>query len=212
MRRRPRGRSRVRRPPRRVAGMTLAERRTRHGRGPARSPGAASRAACSRDRRPAARGRPAELDELGRGGLRAASVRRRRRDPSPSRSRRPGSTSSPRSSARRPRPVPIAAGDDAVARARAYRPGARPRSSVLCEPHWFGGSLADLTRRPGGRPRAGPRQGVRRRPAPADLLRGTGRTRAAARRPPPATPPAAGSWTARATSAWSRSSRRMTAA
>ena len=40
---------------------------------------------------------------------------------------------------------PIAAdGDDLVARARAYEAGGAAAISVLCEPHWFGGSLDDL--------------------------------------------------------------------
>ncbi len=38
----------------------------------------------------------------------------------------------------------IAAGDDAVARARAYTAGGAAAISVLCEPHWFGGSVDDL--------------------------------------------------------------------
>ena len=38
----------------------------------------------------------------------------------------------------------IAAGDDAVARARAYEAGGASAISVLCEPHWFGGSVAAL--------------------------------------------------------------------
>ena len=38
----------------------------------------------------------------------------------------------------------IAPGDDAVARARAYAAGGASAISVLCEPHWFGGSVADL--------------------------------------------------------------------
>jgi tryptophan synthase beta subunit len=41
---------------------------------------------------------------------------------------------------------PIAeAGEDIVARARAYQAGGATAISVLCEPHWFGGSLTDLT-------------------------------------------------------------------
>ncbi|MDQ3128176.1 MAG: hypothetical protein M3Q66_06935, partial [Chloroflexota bacterium] len=35
-------------------------------------------------------------------------------------------------------------GDDIVARARAYEAGGAAVISVLCEPHWFGGSLDDL--------------------------------------------------------------------
>ena len=38
----------------------------------------------------------------------------------------------------------IAASDDAVARARAYATGGASVISVLCEPHWFGGSVDDL--------------------------------------------------------------------
>ena len=37
-----------------------------------------------------------------------------------------------------------AAGDDLVARARAYEAGGATAISVLCEPHWFGGSVDDL--------------------------------------------------------------------
>jgi tryptophan synthase, beta subunit len=36
-------------------------------------------------------------------------------------------------------------GDDIVARARAYQAGGAAAISVLCEPHWFGGSVEDLT-------------------------------------------------------------------
>jgi len=38
----------------------------------------------------------------------------------------------------------IASGADAVARARAYAAGGATAISVLCEPHWFGGSVDDL--------------------------------------------------------------------
>ncbi|HET7474136.1 MAG TPA: tryptophan synthase subunit beta [Candidatus Limnocylindrales bacterium] len=37
-----------------------------------------------------------------------------------------------------------AEGDDIVARARAYQAGGAAAISVLCEPHWFGGSVDDL--------------------------------------------------------------------
>ena len=37
-----------------------------------------------------------------------------------------------------------AAGEDIVARGRAYEAGGAVAISVLCEPHWFGGSVADL--------------------------------------------------------------------
>ncbi len=37
-----------------------------------------------------------------------------------------------------------ATGDDIVARARAYESGGAAAISVLCEPHWFGGSVDDL--------------------------------------------------------------------
>ena len=38
----------------------------------------------------------------------------------------------------------MAADDDVVARARAYERGGAAAISVLCEPHWFNGSLDDL--------------------------------------------------------------------
>ncbi|HEV2005557.1 MAG TPA: tryptophan synthase subunit beta [Candidatus Limnocylindrales bacterium] len=38
------------------------------------------------------------------------------------------------------------ANDDIVARARAYEAGGAAAISVLCEPHWFGGSVEDLAR------------------------------------------------------------------
>ncbi len=40
----------------------------------------------------------------------------------------------------------VAAGDDLVARARAYQAGGAVAISVLCEPHWFGGAVDDLRR------------------------------------------------------------------
>ena len=39
-----------------------------------------------------------------------------------------------------------AADDDIIARARAYEAGGAAAISVLCEPHWFGGSVDDLRR------------------------------------------------------------------
>jgi len=39
-----------------------------------------------------------------------------------------------------------AAGDDVIGRARAYQAGGAAAISVLCEPHWFGGSPDDLAR------------------------------------------------------------------
>ena len=42
--------------------------------------------------------------------------------------------------------VIAAAGDDIVARARAYQAGGAVAISVLCEPHWFGGAVDDLRR------------------------------------------------------------------
>ena len=86
-----------------------------------------------------------------------------------------------------------AAGDDvAVAGPGLRSAAARPRSRVLCEPHWFGGSIDDLRGRPGGGLRPGPGQGVRRRPAPAAAApRGRRRRGPPARRPPPGPPPGA---------------------
>jgi tryptophan synthase beta chain len=40
----------------------------------------------------------------------------------------------------------VARDDDVVARARAYEAGGAAAISVLCEPHWFGGSIDDLRR------------------------------------------------------------------
>ena len=39
-----------------------------------------------------------------------------------------------------------AGSEDIVARARAYQAGGAAAISVLCEPHWFGGSVEDLRR------------------------------------------------------------------
>ena len=85
-----------------------------------------------------------ELDAIGRDGLRRAVAAA----PDPARSRRrsrhPAPTSSPRSSVARRPPGAIAVGDDAIVRARAYAAGGAAAISVLCEPHWFGGSVDDL--------------------------------------------------------------------
>ena len=119
-------------------GMTVADRPTR------------SRAARHQrrrgDRRPAPRRHPGRgrrgrtrADDRGRVG------RRHRHGRSPNASPHPGSTSSPRSSARRRRPAGSRRRDeDIVARARAYEAGGAAAISVLCEPHWFGGSVDDL--------------------------------------------------------------------
>ena len=83
------------------------------------------------------------LDELGRDGLARA-----RRGPDPAHRR----------GARRSRPpphrrgqAPLAVGrrrsprpTTSIARARAYAAGGASAISVLCEPHWFGGSVDDL--------------------------------------------------------------------
>ena len=41
----------------------------------------------------------------------------------------------------------VAASDDPVARARSYAAGGAAAISVLCEPHWFGGSVEDVWRK-----------------------------------------------------------------
>ena len=99
-----------------------------------------------RDRRAAARGRPARA--------RRARARRPRGGRSPPRPEpRPD-----RRGARRARPPPHRRGQAPLAVRRRHRrrrttpsrapgptpPAARPSISVLCEPHWFGGSVDDL--------------------------------------------------------------------
>ena len=87
----------------------------------------------------------AELADVRRRASRDGRRRRRTPRPSPFAWRRPACTSSPRSSARSPSAGEIAAADDdIVARARAYEAGGAAAISVLCEPHWFGGSVEDL--------------------------------------------------------------------
>jgi indole-3-glycerol phosphate synthase len=72
-----------------------------------------------------------------------------RRAALPARSPNAGRAGSPphrRDQARPPSAGAIAAnGDDIVARAQAYQRGGAIAISVLCEPHWFGGSVADMT-------------------------------------------------------------------
>jgi tryptophan synthase beta chain/phosphoribosylanthranilate isomerase len=85
-----------------------------------------------------------ELDALGRTGLAAAVAAAPAPRPVAVALAAPGlhliaevKRSSPSAGA-------IAAGADAVARARAYEVGGAAAISVLCEPHWFGGSVDDL--------------------------------------------------------------------
>ena len=85
-----------------------------------------------------------ELDALGRDGLRrllAAAPDPRPIAPSLA---DPGLHLIAEVKRRSPSAGAIAAGDDAVARARAYAEGGAAAISVLCEPHWFGGSIDDL--------------------------------------------------------------------
>ena len=89
------------------------------------------------------------LAELAGTDRRAARSRppppRPRRGRSPSASPRPASTSSRRSSARRRRPAGSRRPATTSSRAPGpTRPAARSAISVLCEPHWFGGSVDDL--------------------------------------------------------------------
>ena len=104
--------------------------------------------------------------------------------------------------------------DDIVARARAYEAGGAAAISVLCEPHWFGGSVDDL-----GRVRAAvaipvlakefvvdarPAAACSARPAPTSSCCSRSSTRR--KRLAPARRPGA------ASSGWSRSSRPTTSA
>ena len=83
-------------------------------------------------------------------------------------------------------------GEDIVARARAYEAGGAAAISVLCEPHWFGGSVDDLRAVRAAVVDPGPGQGVRRRRAPARAAaaRRRGRGAAARRAAPGQGPPA----------------------
>ena len=141
--------------------------------------------------------------------------RRRRRATSSNGWPDPASTSSPRSSGASPSAGPIAATDeDLVARARAYEAGGASAISVLCEPHWFGGSIDDLraVRAAVSLPvlakefvvDAAPARRCSGRPAPTLVLL------LAVLHPARAIARARGR--ARSTSGWSRSSRRTTSA
>ena len=72
------------------------------------------------------------------------SPRRRRPRPVVDRLAAPGLHLIAEVKRRSPSAGDIAAADDAVARARAYAAGGASVISVLCEPHWFGGSVDDL--------------------------------------------------------------------
>ena len=145
------------------------------------------------------------------GGRRGA----RRRATSPSGSPDPASTSSPRSSGGRRRPARSRRpDDDPVARARAYERGGASAISVLCEPHWFGGSIGRPARRSARRSacRSWPRSSSST-PASCPLLRAAGADAGPAPgRPPPGPPAERASSTPRSTSGSSRSSRPTTPA
>ncbi len=85
-----------------------------------------------------------ELDALGRDGLRRALAAAPAPRPIAEVLAGPGLHLVAEVKRRSPSGGSIAPGDDAVARARAYATGGAAAISVLCEPHWFGGSVADL--------------------------------------------------------------------
>ena len=86
----------------------------------------------------------AELDALGRDGLREALAAAPAPRPVAEALAAPGLHLIAEVKRRSPSAGDIAASDDAVARARAYAAGGASVVSVLCEPHWFGGSVDDL--------------------------------------------------------------------
>ncbi len=85
-----------------------------------------------------------ELDALGRAGLAAAVVAAPAPRPIVDALTAPGLHLVAEIKRSSPSAGLIAAGDDAVPRARAYAAGGAAAVSVLCEPHWFGGSVDDL--------------------------------------------------------------------
>ncbi len=85
-----------------------------------------------------------ELDALGRDGLRQALVGAPDPRPIVGDLAAPGLHLIAEVKRRSPSAGDIAASDDVIARARAYAAGGASAISVLCEPHWFGGSVDDL--------------------------------------------------------------------
>src|SRR4051794_21156180 len=85
-----------------------------------------------------------ELDALGREGLRRAVAAAPSPRPVAEELAQPGLHLIAEVKRRSPSAGDIAAADDAVTRARAYAAGGAALISVLCEPHWFGGSVDDL--------------------------------------------------------------------
>ncbi len=84
------------------------------------------------------------LDALGRSGLRRAVSDAPAPRPVAEALAGPGTHLIAEVKRRSPSAGAIAGADDAVARARAYAAGGASAISVLCEPHWFGGSVEDL--------------------------------------------------------------------
>ena len=85
-----------------------------------------------------------ELDALGRDGLRRAVAAAPAPRPVAEALAAPGLHLIAEVKRSSPSAGSIVAADDAVARARAYAAGGAAAISVLCEPHWFGGSVEDL--------------------------------------------------------------------
>jgi tryptophan synthase beta subunit len=85
-----------------------------------------------------------ELDALGRDGLRRALAAAPEPRPVAEALAEPGLHLIAEVKRRSPSAGAIAPSDDVVARARNYAAAGATAISVLCEPHWFGGSIADL--------------------------------------------------------------------